>query len=183
MGLAALGSIVETLGRNGMPRDTPAALVNWGTWTKQTTVTGSLENIVEKGKKAGLKPPVVAVFGGVVKLREKIGWFDRRPLFGKKVLVTRSRTQASRLVGLLEDLGAEPIELPSIQVEPLEDYNQLDETLARLPEFSWVIFASTNAVESVFQRLEKQGRDSRAFGGTHIGAIGPATAAALAARG
>ena len=183
MGLAALGNIVETLGRNGMALDTPAALVNWGTWAKQTTVTGNLDNIVEKGKEAGLKPPVVAVFGGVVALREKIGWFDRRPLFGKKVLVTRSRTQASRLVGLLEDLGAEPIELPSIQVEPLEDYSELDGALARLSEFGWVIFASTNAVESVFKRLEKQGRDSRAFGGVHIGAIGPATAAALASRG
>jgi uroporphyrinogen III methyltransferase/synthase len=183
MGLAALGSIVETLGRNGMPLDTPAALVNWGTWAKQTTVTGNLENIVDKGKKAGLKPPVVAIFGGVVELREKISWFDRRPLFGKKVLVTRSRTQASRLVGLLKDLGAEPIELPSIQVEPLEDYTALDGALTRLPEFGWVIFASANAVESVFQRLEKQGRDSRAFAGTNIGAIGPATAAALATRG
>ena len=183
MGLAALGNIVETLGRNGMPLDTPAALINWGTWAKQTTVTGRLKDIVEKGKKAGLKPPVVAVFGGVVELREKIAWFDRRPLFGKKVLVTRSRTQASRLVGLLADLGAEPIELPSIQVEPLEDYTTLDGALARLSDYGWVIFASTNAVESVFQRLEKQGRDSRAFAGTQIGAIGPATAAALANRG
>ena len=183
MGLAALGSITETLGQYGMPWGTPAALVNWGTWAKQTTVTGNLENIVEKGKKAGLKPPVVAIFGGVVALREKIAWFDRRPLFGKKVLVTRSRTQASRLVGLLEDLGAEPIELPAIQVETLDDYAELDGALARLPTFKWVFFASTNAVESVFQRLEKQGQDSRAFGGTLIGAIGPATASALANRG
>jgi uroporphyrinogen III methyltransferase/synthase len=183
MGLAALGSIVDTLGRNGMALDTPAALVNWGTWAKQTTVTGSLENIVEKGKKAGLKPPVVAIFGGVVELREKISWFDRRPLFGKRVLITRSRTQASRLVGLLEDLGAEPIELPAIHVEPLEDYTELDGALTRLPEFGWVIFASTNAVESVFHRLEMQGRDSRAFAGTRIGAIGPATSAALANQG
>ena len=183
MGLAALGSIVDTLGRNGMALDTPAALVNWGTWAKQTTVTGSLENIVEKGKKAGLKPPVVAIFGGVVELREKISWFDRRPLFGKRVLITRSRTQASRLVGLLEDLGAEPIELPAIHVEPLEDYTELDGALTRLPEFGWVIFASTNAVESVFQRLDTQGRDSRAFAAANIGAIGPATAAALANRG
>ena len=104
MGLAAMGSIVETLSKNGMQTDTPAALINWGTWAKQTTVTGNLGNIVEKGKEAGLKPPVVAVIGNVVELREKIAWFDRRPLFGKRVLVTRSRTQASRLVGLLEEL-------------------------------------------------------------------------------
>ncbi len=183
MGLAALGSIVETLGKNGMSLDTPAALINWGTWAKQTTVTGNLGNIVEKGKKAGLKPPVVAVIGNVVELREKIAWFDRRPLFGKKVLVTRSRTQASRLVELLEELGAEPIELPSIQVEPLQDYSELDGALGRLSDFGWVIFASTNAVESVFHRLEMQGRDSRAFAGTRIGAIGPATSAALANQG
>ena len=126
---------------------------------------------------------MVAIFGDVVALREKISWFDRRPLFGKKVLVTRSRTQASRLVGLLEDLGAETIEIPAIQVEPLDDYSELDDALSRLQTFGWVIFASTNAVESVFQRLQIQGKDSRAYGGTLIGAIGPATSSALANRG
>ena len=183
MGMAALQSITDTLGQTGMATDTPAALVNWGTWAKQVTVTGNLGNIVQKGKDAGLKPPVVAIFGDVVKLREKISWFDRRPLFGKKVLVTRSRTQASRLVGLLEDLGAETIEIPAIQVEPLDDYSELDDALASLQTFGWVIFASTNAVESVFQRLQIQGKDSRAYGGTLIGAIGPATSSALANRG
>mgnify|MGYP003323041190 FL=1 len=183
MGMAALQSITDTLVQNGTTTDTPAALVNWGTWAKQVTVTGNLGNIVQKGKEAGLKPPVVAIFGDVVKLREKISWFDRRLLFGKKVLVTRSRTQASRLVGLLEDLGAETIEIPAIQVEPLDDYSELDDAVARLQTFGWVIFASTNAVESVFQRVQLQGKDSRAYGGTLIGAIGPATSSALANRG
>ena len=183
MGLAALGSITETLARNGMSVDTPAALVQWGTWSKQTTVTGRLEDIVKKGEKAGLQPPVVAVFGPVVALREKIGWFDRRPLSGKRVLITRSRTQASRLVEMLEDLGAQAVELPAIQVEPLEDNTELDAALTRLGAYSWIIFSSTNAVDSVFQRLEAGSRDARAFGGVEIGAIGPATAHSLSQRG
>ena len=183
MGLAALGSITKTLSDNGMAGDTPAALIQWGTWSKQTTVTGCLEDIVEKGESAGLQPPVAAVFGPVVSLREQIGWFDRRPLSGKRVLITRSRTQASRLVELLEDQGAQPVELPTIRVEPLEDNTGLDAALARLDQFRWMIFASTNAVDSVFQRLIASRRDARAFGGVKIGAIGPATAHALAQHG
>lgn len=183
MGLAALGSITKTLSNNGMAADTPAALVQWGTWGKQATVTGCLEDIVKKGEIAGLQPPVVAIFGPVVRLREKIAWFDRRPLSGKRVLITRSRTQASRLVELLEHQGAQPVELPAIQVEPLEDYTTLDGALARLNEYRWIIFTSTNAVDSVFQRLEAAGRDARDFGGVQIGAIGPATAQSLAQRG
>ncbi len=186
MGLAALGSITNTLRENGMAGDTPAALIQWGTWSKQTTVTGCLEDIVEKGETAGLQPPVAAVFGPVVGLREKIGWFDRRPLSGKRVLITRSRTQASRLVELLEDQGAQPVELPTIRVEPLEDNTELDAALAQLDRWDqcrWMIFSSTNAVDSVFQRLEATQRDARAFSGVTVGAIGPATARSLAQRG
>ena len=97
MGWATLESILQTLAREGMPSSTPAALVQWGTWSKQRTVTGDITNVIERGKRAGLAPPVVAVIGSVVKLREELAWFDRRPLFGKRVLITRSRTQMSRL--------------------------------------------------------------------------------------
>ncbi len=185
MGWAGLESILATLQRHGMAPDTPVALVHWGTWPRQVTVTGRLDNILARGREAGLEPPVTAIIGKVVELREQLRWFDRRPLFGKKVLITRSRTQASKLRDLLADLGAQPVELPTIETAPLEDYDELDAALARLGGFDWVFFASINAVEAVFARLERSTgqRDARAFGNVRIGAIGPATAAALKCRG
>ncbi len=188
MGWAALKSILETLQKEGMAPDTPVALVQWGTWKKQQTVTGSLADVVERAQAAGLAPPVVAIIGQVVNLREELGWFDRQPLFGRRTLITRSRTQASRLRMLLEEQGAEPLELPSIEIAPLDDYTELDSALARYtamvaPGSRWLIFASANAVDAVFTRLEVCGRDARALAGLTIGAIGPATAEALARRG
>ncbi len=183
MGWAALESIMATLQDKGMDAATPAALVQWGTWSRQRTVTGTIGDVVAKGRAAGLAPPVIAVVGDVVNLREQLAWFDRRPLFGKRVLITRSRTQASNLRTLLENLGAGAVELPSIEIAPLDDYCTLDNALARLPDFSWVIFASVNAVEAVFDRLMVMGRDTRALAGVTIGAIGPATKTALAQRG
>ena len=183
MGWATLESILATLAREGMAPSTPAALVQWGTWAKQQTVTGNITNVIERGRKAGLAPPVVAVIGDVVSLREELAWFDRRPLFGQRVLITRSRTQASRLRSLLETAGAQPVELPTIEIAPLEDYSRLDDALARLDEYQWVIFASANAVEAFFRRLQQLGRDARHFGPATVGAIGPATAQALAAQG
>ena len=183
MGWATLESILETLAREGMSPSTPAALVQWGTWARQRTVTGDITNVIERGKRAGLAPPVVAVIGSVVNLREELAWFDRRPLFGKRVLITRSRTQMSRLRSLLEDAGAQAIELPAIEIAPLDDYTEMDRAVATLGEYEWVVFASANAVESFFHRLEHWGRDARHFGPVTVGAIGPATAAALASRG
>ena len=183
MGWASLEKILATLQKEGLSPATPVALVQWGTWSDQRTVTGNLENILEKGKDAGLTPPVITVIGDVVNLREELAWFDNRTLFGKRVLVTRSRSQASRLCTLLAQAGANPVELPTIQISPLEDFSELDSTLEKLTDYDWVIFASTNAVESVFERLKMQGKDARALAGTTVGAIGPATAQALARRG
>ena len=106
MGWASIEKILEALQRAGLSADTPVALVQWGTWSRQRTVTGTLSTAAGKGRAAGLAAPVVAVIGEVVKLREELAWFDNRPLFGKRVLVTRSRTQASRMCELLEDAGA-----------------------------------------------------------------------------
>ena len=183
MGWASLEKILGTLQKEGLPPTTPAALVQWGTWSDQQTVTGNIENILELGKDAGLTPPVITVIGEVVNLRKELAWFDQRTLFGKRVLITRSRSQTSRLRALLNQAGANAVELPTIQIGPLEDFSELDATLAKLPEYDWVIFASANAVESVFERLESQGKDARALAGTTIGAIGPATAQALSKRG
>ena len=183
MGWKSLETILTTLQKEGLSPTTPAALVQWGTWSDQQTVTGNIANILELGKDAGLTPPVITVIGEVVNLREELAWFDKRILFGKRVLVTRSRSQASRLCTLLEQSGANPVELPTIQIGPLDDFSELDATLERLTNYNWVIFASANAVESVFERLELHGKDARALAGTTIGAIGPATAQALTRRG
>ena len=183
MGWASIERILEALQRAGLSADTPVALVQWGTWSRQKTVTGTLETAAAKGRAAGLAAPVVAVIGEVVSLRDKLAWFDNRPLFGKRVLVTRSRTQASRMCELLEDAGAVAVELPAIAIAPPEDFAPLDHGVDHLSCYGWVIFASVNAVDSVFERLEMQGRDARAFGTARVGAIGPATAAALERRG
>ncbi len=183
MGWSSLEAILATLAQEGMEPSTPVALVRWGTWPDQATVTGRLDNVVSLGREAGLKPPVAAVIGRVVDLREKLAWFDRRPLFGKKVLITRSRAQASQFRAKLEELGAQPVEIPTIRTAPLENYTELDGALGRLSSYSWVIFASGNAVDAVFSRLTHLGKDARAFGGVCVGAIGPATSDALARRG
>ena len=183
MGWASIEKILEALQRAGLSADTPVALVQWGTWNRQRTVTGTLATAAAKGRDAGLAAPVVAVIGEVVRLREELAWFDNRPLFGQRVLVTRSRTQASRMCELLEDAGATAVELPAIAIAPPEDFAPLDDAVARLSSFGWVIFASVNAVDSVFERLYAQGLDARAFGTASVGAIGPATTEALGRRG
>lgn len=185
MGWATLPGIVETLNANGMSEDTPVALVQWGTWSRQRTVTGNLANIVERGRQAGIGAPVVVVIGYVAELRKEIGWFDQRPLWGKRVLVTRSRTQASRFIELLAELGAEPVELPSIEIGPLEDYSDLDAALKETCGAAdrWVIFTSVNSVDYVWERIRAMGMDARYFAGATVGSIGPATGQALRERG
>ena len=179
MGWHSLESVVAGLRDGGLSEATPAALVEWGTGPRQRTVVGTLADVVEKGRASGLGPPVVAVFGGVAALREDIRWFDNRPLFGKRVLVTRSRVQAGVLTRLLEGQGAEVVEVPTIRIEPPDDYGELDEALARLCDFDWVAFTSTNAVDAVFDRLREGGLDARALHGTRVAAIGQSTARSL----
>ena len=182
MGWAALPSIMDTLAQNGMDPETPVALIQWGTWNKQVTVTGNLKNIVDIGLKSNLKPPVIAIVGEVVNLRESLQWFDNKPLFGKKILVTRSRTQSSSLIKSLEELGADTIEIPSIEINQLDDYSLIDSLLITL-DYDWIIFSSANAVDIFFSRVTSHGKDSRDLKGITIGAIGPATTEALNKRG
>ena len=183
MGWSALENITGTLIKEGMEPSTPVALVCWGTEPYQRTVTGTLQDIARRGVDAGLSPPVVAVIGPVVDLREEVRWFDKKPLFGKRVLVTRSRTQMSVLSEMLAEEGAEPIELPTIEFSDVDDYSHLDSAITLLHSYSWVIFTSANGVEAFFGRMKTLRRDSRAFGGVKVAAIGPATAAALARYG
>ena len=130
-----------------------------------------------------LKPPALILVGEVVALRERINWFEKRPLFGRRIVVTRTREQASELARRLEDLGADCLECPTIAIQPLEDYSALDAALERLADFDWLLFASPNAVEHFFTRLAASGRDSRALAGLGIAAVGAATADALAPYG
>ena len=183
MGWRALGTITEALVSGGMEPSTPVALVQWGTEPYQVTVIGSLDDIVQRAGAAGLSPPIVAVIGPVVDLRRELRWFEDRPLLGKRVLVTRSRRQASTLSRILAEEGAEPVEVPTIEIANLEDYTQLDSAIESLGGYGWVIFTSANGVEAFFGRMAQLGRDTRILGGLKVGAIGPATAEALAQYG
>ncbi|MGH2543738.1 MAG: uroporphyrinogen-III synthase, partial [Ardenticatenaceae bacterium] len=183
MGWENLSAIVEALAKHGRSPDTPVALVRWGTEPIQKTVTGTLGDIAARAESANLAPPVVAVVGEVARLREKLRWFDNRPLFGKRVLVTRTRAQAGTLSAMLSERGAQPVELPTIEIKPLNNFGRLDEALSKIHSCDWVIFTSANAVEAVFSRLSSLGRDARAFNSSKVAAIGPATAASLKEQG
>jgi uroporphyrinogen III methyltransferase/synthase len=181
MGRANLSSIADKLIENGRPTDTPVAVIRDGTRPEQETVTGTLADIAEKAEKKGLRAPVIIVVGKVAALREKLRWFDNGPLFGKRVLVTRARHQASKLSQLLAESGAVPVELPAIRIEPAN--GELTMALRSLHDYDWVILTSVNGVEAFFRALRGLQLDARALGGVKVGAIGPATAQALESRG
>jgi uroporphyrinogen III methyltransferase/synthase len=183
MGVKNLPRIVEQLTRHGMHPETPVALVRWGTTPRQETVTGTMTDIVDKVRQAGLKAPAIIVVGDVVALRDEMQWFDKRPLMGKRIVVTRAREQASDLVARLTALGAECLEFPTIQIAPPEDWGPLDHALKHLTTYDWLIFTSVNGVDFFFKRLFALGRDVRALGHIRTAAIGPATADRLAAFG
>ena len=157
-----------------------AALIYNGTLPRQQTVLGSIDELAGRVSESNDRRPAILIVGRVAALREHLRWFDARPLFGKRVLVTRSREQATELVDLLESLGAEAIEAPLIRIAPPEDYGPLDEACARAGEFDWIVFSSANAVESFFGRLFASSRDVRALSHVKLCAVGPATAAQLA---
>jgi len=183
MGMKNLPEIVVKLIKHGCSPDTPVAVIKEGTTPEQETVVGSLGDIVVKAEEHHLTPPAVIVVGEVVKLREKLRWFDNRPLFGKRILVTRARHQASALSQLLSERGAKPIELPVISIQPLHDTGELDGAISNLDQYQWLVFTSVNGVDAFFQRLYDLNLDSRALGRLKVGAIGPATAKALRKRG
>lgn len=186
MGVAKIGYISRQLMAHGRPPETPVALVRWGTRAEQDTITGTLENIEEKVKNANFQPPAVIVVGEVVLQREHLKWAERLPLFGKRILVTRSRSQASELVGRIEELGGEPYEFPVIEtVMPTseEALSNIRKALDRLDSYDWVFFTSVNGVEYFFRHLSEAGKDIRSLARARIAAVGPATGAALRERG
>lgn len=186
MGVRALPTIVARLRARGTDANTPVALVRWGTTSKQQVVTGTLETIEAEVARVALKPPALIVVGHVVRLREQLRWFDNeqaRPLWGRTIVVTRAREQASGLVEVLENLGARVIQCPTIRVTLLEDYADLESALRELHSFDWIVFTSSNGVESCWEKMRALGLDARSFGGARLAAIGPATAEALQRRG
>ncbi|MEE8419194.1 MAG: uroporphyrinogen-III C-methyltransferase, partial [Dehalococcoidales bacterium] len=183
MGLKNLPEIAARLTEFGRPADTPVAVIKDGTRPGQVTVTGRLDNITDIVREARLTSPAIIVVGEVVGLREKLGWFDNRPLSGKRVLVTRARRQASALSKLLAEKGARPVELPAIDILPLQNTSELDGAILDLSNYDWIIFTSVNGVSAFWERLRELKLDSRALSGLKTGAIGPATAEALEAVG
>ncbi len=183
MGVKNLASITANLMRAGLDGSTPAALVRWGTTCRQSTLTGTLDDIAAEAEKAGYTAPALLIVGGVVGLKEQLDWFEKKPLLGRGVVVTRAREQASGLVRTLGDMGACCLQFPTIRISSLADYETVDRAVRELSSYDSVVFTSVNGVRHFFDRLRRQGLDSRAFGGCRLAAIGPATADELRGRG
>jgi uroporphyrinogen III methyltransferase/synthase len=180
MGMQRLAEHCAALIEHGRPAETPAAAIQWGTLPRQRCVSGTLATLPALVAAAGLGAPAITVIGEVVRYRDDISWFDNRPLSGRRVLVTRAAGQGGRLATALEDLGAEAVCAPLQRFLP-GDAAALDAALAG--RHAWIAFASTNAVDAVFARLEAAGRDLRALAPARLAAVGPGTAEALRRRG
>ncbi len=176
MGVRNLAQIVSSLIENGRDPGTPVALIRWGTLGKQNTLVGTLDTIVELAKERSFTPPAVTVVGEVVRLRDRLNWFESKPLFGRRVIVTRARNQASEFSKLLREYGAEPLEFPTIEIIPPDSFNALDKAVDGLERYDWLILTSVNGVRFFLKRLRSGGRDIRDLKGIKICTIGPRTA-------
>ena len=183
MGVKNLPFIVGALLRHGRASDTPAAIISWGTTAGQRVVSASLETLAARAQAESISPPAIAVIGRVVALREKIRWFEGLPLFGSRILVTRSSDDAKSLSVPLRALGAEVIEFPSIEISPVEDFSKLDEALRGVSRYRWIVFTSPKGVAIFFSRLFSLGLDARALAKSNVACIGTGTAAELSAYG
>ena len=181
MGLGRLGDIVGQLTRYGLDAATPAAVVQWGTWPRQRSVRATLGGLVAEVERAGLTAPAIIVIGQVVAVDPEgaLCWFQRRPLFGQTVIVTRTRHQASALREQLEQLGARVLEAPTIAIEPPDDWAPIDEAIRQIGQYDWLVLTSANGVAGLRRRLMELDLDARHLAGVKIAAIGDATAEAL----
>ncbi len=183
MGIKNLPFISKKLIKYGRSPDTPVAVVRWASTPQQRSVVGTLANISEVVLAAKIAPPALIIVGEVVKLRDSIDWYEHRPLFGKRIAVTRTRAQASELVSQLEEYGAECIEYPTLHIQALDDYSILDQALQNLSSYDWLLFTSLNTITYFFQHLHAKGLDSRALASCKIGAVGKTTADTLMQQG
>jgi len=179
MGVKALPRICERLVANGMEAGTEVAVIQWGTTPRQRVVTGTLADVAGKVAEAGITPPALVIVGRVVSLRPVMNWFEKRPLFGQTIVVTRTRQQASALSEKLGELGAAVIEAPTIEVAPPADWGEVDEAFVKIGTYDWVIFTSANGVEATLRRMREKGLDARSFVCARIGVVGEATAEAV----
>ncbi|OQW35100.1 MAG: HemD protein [Nitrospira sp. SG-bin1] len=179
MGMKNLSTITSTLMAEGRPGSTPVAVIRWGTRVSQQTVVGTLADIVDKAAAAHMEPPTVIVVGEVVRLRPQLNWFERRPLFGKRVLMTRAKEQAGELAARLAGYGAEPVEAPTIKIVPPLDWAPIDQAISELETYHWIIFTSVNGVDRFMTRLWANGFDARCLAGRRLCCIGPRTAQEL----
>jgi uroporphyrinogen III methyltransferase/synthase len=176
MGMKNLDHIADSLiGEKNFPADTPVAVISWGTRPEQQTVTATLATIADAVKQGKVRPPAIIVVGRVVLLREKLRWFDRLPLFGKSIVVTRTRSQASKLSKQLAMLGARVIELPALEIHEIDDMAPLRAAMQRIDSYGWIVFTSQNAVNIFFKHLFAAGKDARCLGGCRVAVIGRAT--------
>ena len=183
MGVSNLKNISENLIREGMDKDTPVAFISWATRYNQRVVTATLEDAYEVATKEQVKPPTLIVVGTVVNLREKLNFFEKKPLFGKNIMVTRSRSQNSKLVERIIDLGGNPIEIPTIKIEKVENNTELENEIKNLKDYTYLVLTSKNGVDIFFDKLDEMGLDCRALANTKVCAIGSATSKAIAKRG
>ncbi len=179
MGVERIRSLAESLIRHGMAANTPVGMVRWGTTGQQESIEGTLGTIADVVERKQFKAPAVTVIGDVVKLRDKLNWAEKRPLFGQRIVVTRTREQASQLSRQLLELGAEVLEVPTIRIVPPDDPQDLIDAILGLNAYDWLIFTSPNGVTTFFDYFFKTFDDLRDIGGARIAAVGPATAAKL----
>jgi uroporphyrinogen III methyltransferase/synthase len=185
MGMGNLGAICHKLMENGRGPNTPVALIRWGTRPEQRTLVGTLATIETYARSTQFTNPAVIVVGDVVNLREKLSWIEKKPLFGKRVLVTRAREQASQLSQIIEEMGGEVNEFPTIRIAPAlpEDVAKLDNAIQKASSYKWIVFTSVNGVAAFFERLLALGMDVRDLKGPQLCAIGPKTADELRSKG
>ena len=183
MGMRKLDSLAELLIEHGRPADTPVAVVQWASLPKQRTVTGTLSDIHRRASEAGLGPPALTIVGEVVRLRDNLRWFDTKPLFGKRILVTRAVHQAGSLASMIRDEGAQPMLAPTIRIAAPRDPGPLRDAVTHLDCYDWILFTSSNAVKALFGAIHEAGLDVRALGGVKACAIGGKTRDALMSRG
>jgi uroporphyrinogen III methyltransferase/synthase len=176
MGIEKIESITREMMARGARPDLPVALVRWATTGRQVTLTGTLSNIAQRVVEAAFEAPAVAIFGDVVSLRENLNWYEKRPLSGKRIVVTRTRRQAGAMSKQLRALGADVLELPTIRIEPPTDVREFAELVQDAHGYDWIVFTSPNGVDAFFEIFFKLYDDAREIGAAKIGAIGAATA-------
>jgi uroporphyrinogen III methyltransferase/synthase len=183
MGLRKLDSLMQRLIEHGRDPETPAAVVSNASLPTQRTVVGKVRDIAQLAHDAGLEMPALTIVGAVVNLHPQLRWFQEQPLFGKRILITRPEGQSEEMAQALREVGADPLELPTVRIVPPSDPARFAEHVLAAGSYDWAIFTSVNGVEAFFEVLDREQRDARVLGGVAVAAIGPATRAALWKRG